>query len=384
MLKELEDLNTLLSIRLNLHEYDNIPPPFRDYVIKSGRVTFKVAGEFELDLTIADEDPETQFWFIDFRFLFSPSLEEIPYALRFHIENRVNSVLLAEGLPGCYRVLHEMVLTHKISEFRRQAVALARGKWIDGLKVEALNRSLSIQYWLDRYTKIGPKSWIILGVHSGRRKDGRQDPKRTSHLFLRWFREGKEVKDVEIPFDSIDISTESLLKTVIAKHIDHIMSATHQQLETRPLFSEGDASLSLTASPDEPSESSLKVQLTRQEHVLITIEPITGRFIFSPASMTNSKMEAHFNRTSKDPTKEASGYIETLRYETVDQEITSHALSVGWIRFTMPGISHEVIKARFPKGTARLLWFRKYSWKKDWYMVVSISMSGEQWWLAET
>lgn len=167
LLKELENLNTLLSIRLNLNEYDNIPISFKNYVINSGRVTFKVPGEFELDLTIADEAPESQFWFIDFRFLFSPAVQEIPYALRFHIESRVNSVLLAEGLSGCYRVLHEITLTHKISEFRRQAFDLSRSKWIDGLKVEALNRSLSIQYWLDRYTKGGPKSWIIIGVHSG-------------------------------------------------------------------------------------------------------------------------------------------------------------------------------------------------------------------------
>ena len=114
-------------MRLNLQEYDNIPPPFRDYTIKSGRVTFNVPGEFEIDLTIADEDPEKQFWFIDFRFLFSPSVLELPSHLRFYIESKVNAVLLADGLPGCYKLLHEIVLTHKISEFKRQHLSSREG-----------------------------------------------------------------------------------------------------------------------------------------------------------------------------------------------------------------------------------------------------------------
>jgi mediator of RNA polymerase II transcription subunit 14 len=383
-LKTLENLNTLLSIRLNLHEYNNIPLQFKNYVIKSGRVTFKVAGEFELDLTIADEAPESQFWFIDFRFLFSPSLLEIPFGLRSHIEARVNAVLLADGLPGCYKLLHEMVLTHKVSEFRRQAIELARGKWIDGLKVEALNRALSIQYWVDRYGKQGPKSWMLLGVHSGRRKDGRPDPKATSHLFLRWFRDGKEMKDAEIPIDSVNISVETLLKTVIAKHINHILTVTYNELESRPLFGDGEASLSLSTSPDEPAESVLKVQLTSQEHLSVNLEPITGRFIFSPATMIIARMEGEFNSKSKDPVRDAHGYIETIRYRIVEYEIVSHALSVGWQKSNAPApIPEDILKSLFPRGTAALTWFRRPSWKKDWFMVVSLSMSGERWWLIE-
>lgn len=224
-----EKLNTLLSIRLNLHEYDNIPLQFKDYTIKSGRVTFRVAGEFEIDVTIGDEDPETQFWFIDFRFLFSPALSDMPAHLRYHIEDRVNAALSKDGLSGCYKLLHEMVLTHKISEFRRQAVALASARWIEGLKVELLNRALSIQYWLDRFGPKGPKSWIILGVHSGRQKTGLPDPKATSRLFIRWFRDGKEVKDVDIEMDTVNISAESLLKTVIAQHVNHILTSIYDQ-----------------------------------------------------------------------------------------------------------------------------------------------------------
>ena len=347
-------------------------------------MTFRVPGEFEIDLTIADEDPATQFWFIDFRFLFSPTLQEIPHALRSHIENRVNAVLLEAGLPGCYKLLHEMVLTHKISEFQRQALELSRGKWIDGIKVEALNRALSIQYWVDRYSKQGPKSWILLGVHSGRQKDGRPIPKATSHLFIRWFRDGKEIKDAEILFDLVNISAESLLKTVIAKHVNFYLTTIYQQLESRPLFAEGEASLSLTKSTEEPAESLLKVQMTDREHLTVRVEPITGRFIFGPASMLIYSIENQFNHKSKDPARDAQGWIETIRHRIVDFDIASHAMSSGWRRVAMPSLPEDVMKSKFPKDTAQLAWFQRPSWKKDWFMVVSFSMGGERWWLIET
>ncbi len=114
----------MLSVRLTLDEYDKIPFQFRDYSISSGRVTFKVEGEFEVDLTIADEDFEKQFWFIDFRFLFQPAPAELSDRVRQFIEKKVNDALATDGLAGCYRFLHEFVLTHKISEFYRQALDL--------------------------------------------------------------------------------------------------------------------------------------------------------------------------------------------------------------------------------------------------------------------
>ncbi|KAF4634371.1 hypothetical protein G7Y89_g3739 [Cudoniella acicularis] len=384
ILKSLENLNTLLSIRLNLHEYDNIPWHFKDYIVKSGRVTFTVGGEFEVDLTIADEDPETQFWFIDFRFLFSPSLLDMPFHIRAHIESRVNETLLQDGLSGCYNYLHGMVLSHKISEFRRQAVQLARGKWVEGLKVEALNRALSIQYWLDRYGRNGPKSWIILGVHSGKRKTGRPHPKDTSRLFIRWFRDSKEVKDVEISFDAVEISAESLLKAVIAKHVEHILTAIYNTLKVKALFADHESLLSLTISSDNPAESELKVQLTSKRYLSVRIEPITGRFIFGPASRLNADFEFRLNSRSIDPAADGHNYIEGLRHLAVTEDIVSRAVSLGWTRVDNPGLKQEDLRAVVPKDTSQVVWLRRPGWRKNWYIAISLSMSGERWWLFET
>ncbi|KAF7887232.1 uncharacterized protein EAF02_003879 [Botrytis sinoallii] len=274
-----------------------------------------------------------------------------------------------------------MVLTHKISEFRRQAIELSRSTWVDGVKVEPLHRALCIQYWLDRYKKNGPRSWIILGVHSGRRKDGYHDPKTTSRLSIRWFRDSKEVKDVDIPFDTVNISAEQLLKTVIAMHVNHIFGSTHSKLAAEPIFANREASLSLHTSKTEPKESVLGVQLTERQHVSITIEPVTGIFIFSPASRIITSSQNKLNSLDRDPAMDAHFNIENLRCLAISEELTILGTSVGWRRAENPGISREDLKRKIPKDTKQITWFRRPGWQEDWLVAVTLGMSGESWWL---
>jgi mediator of RNA polymerase II transcription subunit 14 len=375
-------------MRLNLDDYDSIPLQFRDYTIKDGRVTFKVAGEFEVDLTVADENPESQFWFIDLRFLFNPSLSVLNPRLRNPIEYRVNEILKQDGLGGCYKYLHEMILTHKISEFKRQAFDLARGKWAETLKVEALNRALSIQYWVDRFPadrfSKGSKSWIILGVHSGRRKDGRPDPKATSRLSIRWFRDAKEVKDVDISFDVINISTESLIRTVIAKHVSHIMTGLCENMRAKPLYANRELALALSISPTQPTESELKIQLTSKQLLSIKIEPVTGRFVLSPASRIITALETLLNIQCPSPATEGHVFLDKLRYALIAEDYTSRGMTMGWIRNPNPGIKLDLLKERIHKDTVQVLWFRRHGWVKDWHLAVSLGMFGEHWQLFET
>jgi mediator of RNA polymerase II transcription subunit 14 len=382
-LKSLQDLNTLLSIRLNLHEYDKILSQFKNYTIRSGRVTFKVPGEFEVDLTIADEDPEKQFWFIDFRFLFTPTTLEIPENLRYGIGTRVNLVLQRDGLVGCYKFLHELVLTHKINEIRRQAIELSRGKWIETLQVEPLHRALSIQYWLDRYGKDGLRSWIILGVDSGKRKDGLLDPKATSRISLRWFRDSKEVKDHGITLDLTTLSAESLLQGVISKHIFYILGSMYKNLVTKPLFSNKQLSISFKVSETDPKDPELRVQLTRQENINITIEARTGYFAISPALRLATRTQINLNSLTKDPAPVAHEFIEKLRCVAVSAEIINRARSVGWEHVENSGLKPEDLKPIMPRDTLQLSWFRRAGWSQGWFIALSASMSGERWWLME-
>ncbi|CAG8953599.1 hypothetical protein HYFRA_00010058 [Hymenoscyphus fraxineus] len=383
ILKSFENLNTLLSIRMNLHEYDNLPVQFRDYTIQSGRVTFKVEGEFEVDLAIADENPEEQLWFIDFRFLFSPTVSEIPFAARSYIESRVNEALHKNGLKGCYNFLHNFVLTHQISEFKRQALALSSSKWVEGLKVEPLHRALCIQYWVGRYGPKGPKSWIILGVHSGKRKDRVPHPKDIPRLCLRWFRDQKEVKDVDFALDTVNISAESLLKTIIAKHVEHILVSTYDHMMAKPLFAKGEADLSLKISAKEPAESKLGVQLTSERTVSVRIEPVTGRFVLHPASRLVYPSEMKLN-DEKDPAENAHNRIDQLRYEAIMDHIDSRGWSVGWRRTGNPSVPKDDLQKVVPKSTSQVLWYMRNGWVKNWYLAVALGPYGESWFLIET
>lgn len=394
VLKSLERLNTLLSMRLNLDDYDNIPPKFKDFSISSGRATFKVEGEFELDLTIADEDPQSQFWFIDLRFLFRPSAPTLAPRVRFFVENKVNEILLRGGLSGCYKYLHEMILTYQISEFRRQAVDLARAKWLETLMVEFLNRALSVQYWRDRYNGSGPKSWIILGVHSGKRADGRPDARSSSCLFLRWFRDHKEMKDVEIALDTVNISTEALLKLVIAKHISHLLTLLFDKLSAQPLYANRELSLSLITSENNPAKPELKVQLTNEQKLCVTIDPVCGRFVFSPSTPLVAVAERKINAPTKDPQDTTGrrildpiecGYqvIEHLRYSMIDDDIMKRGVALGWTRVRDPGIKPRVLYESIPKNTPRYIWLRRPGWVEGWHLLVCESMSGVNWFLTK-
>ncbi|KAI9053812.1 hypothetical protein LZ554_002760 [Drepanopeziza brunnea f. sp. 'monogermtubi'] len=394
LLRQMEKLNTLLSMRLNLDDYDKIPPQFKNFTIQSGRATFKVPGEFELDLTVANEDPGSQYWFIDFRFLFRPSSSNMNLGIRNYIESRVNETLFTDGLSGCYKYLHELVLTYKIKEFRRQGDNLARSIWTDTLSVENLNRPISIQYWVGRYSgqpmngkslSARPsKSWIILGVHSGKVPGRRPSPENTSRLFIRWFRDFKEVKDPDIKLDDVDISTESLLKTVVGKHIDHILTSMFEKLLAKPLYASRELEISLHISVDDPADSEIKVQLTQEHRLSIKIEPISGRFVLGPVSKQYSQTEFDLNRRSQDPATDGHVYIERLRSMLLTEDLQVRAISVGWTRVNKPGLSQESMAEIVGKEALPTVWFRRPGWEKDWYLVVTQSMGGEKWHLIKT
>lgn len=388
-IKWINELNTLLSVRLNLEDHDKIPSQFRDYTIDSGRVTFKVEGEFEVDLTIADEDFDKQFWFIDFRFTFSPAPQELSEALRVFLEMKVNEALGSDGLQGCYELLHELTLTHKINELRRQAVQLSRGRWIENLKVERLNRALSIQYWTNRLptanSNSGTKSWIIVGVNSGRTKPN-SPPKSnpTSHLELRWFQDGKEVRDVDVAVDSQDISAESLIKKIVAKHVGNILSSIYDRLLTKPRFEKRQASISLNINREDPSESTLVVQLTHAQSLTVRINPTTGMFTMQPAAQSYVyKGEAMLNQRARNLVEDGVIQIESIRWQSAFGELVRLGEGQGWRMSRRPVGSEEVKRLHSSREPHNMLWLRREGWAATWYLVVCLSLAGDTWWLVE-
>ncbi|KAK0734100.1 mediator complex subunit MED14-domain-containing protein [Lasiosphaeria miniovina] len=385
----MDNINTLLSVRLSFDEHERLPLQFRDYTVGSGRVTFMVKDEFEVDLTIGDEDFEKQFWFIDFRFGFGPAPVEISERVRQFLEHKVNLVLGNEGLAGCYRYLHEFVLTQKIGEFRRQAVELSMGRWIDAIKVERLNRALAIQYWLNRPHSQGSKSWIIIGVYSGNGFNGLKDLKTASWLQLRWFRDNKEVKDFDIPWDLGAISVEALLTTVIARHVEFLLTAIYKKLAIKPRFARRQASMALQISKDEPLNSSLTLQLFDDENATIRIDPVTGSFTLFPQCYTILDGQHRLN-SSPSPADDGPVALEQLRWNYTLKDFNSRAKSLGWTTMRPP-IPSDDLKSIVYSGTATPtmrepyipVWLRKAGWSPQWFLMLSLSLGGDQWWLVE-
>lgn len=378
-MKWIEELNTLLSLRLNLDDYNKIPHQFKNYSIESGRVTFKVRGEFEVDLTIADEDFEKQFWFIDFRFAFSPSTAKVDSRLMNVLEGRVNELLGTDGLASCYSFLHEFVLTHKINELKRQANVLARTSWTGHLKVEPLNRALAIQYWTNRYGPSAPKSWVMIAVESGKRKGGVQDPKHPSRLVARWYRDNKEIKDVSLDFDADDLSAESLLKSAISRHIEHILSSVHDRLAAAPRFVKKETFMRLNISKDEPLDSSLQMQLGPRVKVTLVIEPVTGFAAVQPHTKYALSGESRLNHGGKDPAEDGVHCLENIRWGYVIEEFNRRGKSTGWTMAKNPVSSEEVKRVIKTREHYHPVFFQRQGLGQDWFVLMSLSLSGDEW-----
>ncbi|PSR99379.1 mediator complex subunit MED14-domain-containing protein [Coniella lustricola] len=387
------ELNTLLAFRLNLHDYNKRPYAFRNFSIADGRATFKVDGEFEVDLTIADDDPESQWWFINFRFNFSPTPPELNDKVWHFVESSVNDALARDGLKGCYDFLHGYVLTYKIRELQRQAVLLSKQHWIDNLKVEPLNRALCIQYWAQRYpgtgpnpdTNAGPKSWIIVGVNSGKTPQAGAIPTLhpTSYINIRWFRDGKEVTDDDVLFDTDSISAESLLKQIICKHIKHILTSLCNKLMSKPRYSSRQANISMKLHKTEPSQSYLKVQLTHSETLAIQLNTVTGNFYFEPAKAVTSKREAQLNARARDAVEDGFNQIESIRWQCLMWELARLGRPMGWTMCKRPVQPDEAKKLHSSREPYQSLWLKRENWGPAWYIVVCLSLAGDAWWLVE-
>jgi mediator of RNA polymerase II transcription subunit 14 len=379
--KWINELNTLLSLRLNLHDYDKIPHQFRDYQIGSGRVTFKVQGEFEVDLTIADDDSSKQFWFIDFRFGFSPSASTIPISLRTYLEACVNEALEKDGLLGCFKYLHEFVLTTKIHEAKRQALQLSRGLWTGTLQIEPLNRALAIQYWTTRTSPTGLKSWVMIAVDS-RKTESLKDPKVSSSVVAKWYRDNKEVEDVETTMGVENVSVETLLRNVVGHHVEYTLTNIRDKLLTFPRFKNREAGMVLHIDKADAASSSLTMQVGYTERVSLMIEPTTGVFAIKPQSKFTVQYEHQLNN-GKSPTEDGAACLENIRCSMTEDTIQRQASVAGWQTLKSPLSNEELRSLTRLRDWSRAVWLQRNGWGSTWFIVVLLGSGGDEWWLVE-
>ena len=380
-LEVLRRINTLLSIRLNLHE--SIPPVFRDFSIASGRVTFRVPDEFEVDLSIADGDPASQFFFIDFRFAFSPGGASLPSG-RFQadLQGRCNDILGRQGLQGLFDLLHNFVLTHKLSILRSQAYDMIRGYWSEHIVIEPIRRSLIIQYWSNR---LGAKNWLEIGIRKGAEKrfTYAEISRAIPQLGIRCFRAGKEIADLTIDLRLGDLSMEAILKQVIAHHTSIILEGISKKLQAAPLYSSGSLKIRNRPSSFEPTAASLLVQVTTSKVIKLLQEPVTGRFAVQPNTQINQKLEFELNRVAS-PVSDCPNQVLYLRSLALQDEIAEIATAeYKWKHVRSLNPSKEIMRQTFPKGTQQTTFLRPPSWNDVWALAFTTNTEGDSWWIVQ-
>lgn len=364
-------------MRLALH--DSVPPPLRNYRVHDGRVTFTTSGEFELDLSVAEESKTSQFFFVDIRFLFSPS-SPIPKGRIFNeLDGKINDLLRDDGLAGCFQFLHGLVLTNKINILFKQAVDLSRGLWADALRIELLHRTLVVQYWPQRS---GPKSWLEIGVKSGHRGGSSSDPKPgISHLGFRWMRDGQQVSSDAIRFNPGDLSMELILRSVIALHTSHLLSAAFTTLKKHVLFSNHTLSLQAQLSPTEPGDCRLDVQLTASRSLRVSIEPMSGSITMCRTPHVLERLDGD-RGLYKSSIEEILSRVARLRCTTAVDEIDSGTKALG-----LEPVNQRVLgldpRKLFPPGVMRTAFFTHRLWNRHWVAAATSSMDGDRWWLVQ-
>lgn len=371
LLKTLRNMNVILATRLNLHE--DLPPHFTDFSIADGRATFTVKDEFEVDLSVADEDPGTPFYFIDIRLSFHPSSEVINDRLRGFMERKVNDDLANRGLKGCYDFLHGFALTHKLNVLRSQASELIRGKWFDCIRIESFRRRLIVQYWAGMP---GPKNWIEIGISSGNQTGYHSKPP-TPKLALRWFRKGIEVKDDTLEFDWRVLDLEKSVYLVIAKHTTWALKDVKSRItDLAPQGSPFKASVSKVESESQSDALFLSLPSLRQP-LQVHIEPITGQFALQPPSQATWRAEQRLN---SDAAADAVKLLAALPPSAVQERVGKEAALIGWSTIEHSTPLNDLHKA-FRENVRHLSVFKPTSaWGESWALAVTLGLAGNKWW----
>lgn len=368
ILSTLRRLNNLLAFRLALDE--DIPVFFRDYHVHDGRVTFRVATEFEVDVSVLGATSEAKYQMVDLKFLFTPR-PNISEPLRMQLEGLINAELNSNGLSGCYSFLHELSLTSKLTEYYKQAIDMSRRQFAGQLRVELLHRNLIVRYWTERPIA---KSWIEIGIYS--QKAPSNLPNTTSSIGVRWFREGKRVEDFEIQLDPQNVSLSSILSQITAQHASHILGLIYDKLCPSALFSSGALTLDESTSCSRPEECSLEIQTTRDTKTVISIDPVTGSMVVSPASEKANRLQLEFNR-SKNLVDEFVPKFLNFRCAVAEALILSAVKDTLWTTLAAYKPTMADLRALFGPSASRANFFRHPMWSQSYLLAIIYRPSGD-------
>lgn len=286
--------------------------------------------------------------------------------------------MASSGLSGVYDWLHGFVLTHKLTTLRTQAHELGSTSWANSLHFQQFHRSLIVQYWTNT---AGAKSWIEIGVSSGKSKDGRPSWRGPSppKLSLRWTRKGVPVEDIHVEIDWTDLSLEKILKAIIALHINFILESIRNQLAALSQKRSG-LSMDVVISKAEPTDCCLSLRPGRMAKATeVRIDPISGSLSLRPATSHS----LHLEKDVKDIATEAASRIEVLICSDLRLRVDKEAQNVGWTRLRHINIRPDVTSAKVRERVVAQNFYRCQNWKSNWVLGLTVNLDGESWWLVE-
>ena len=375
ILASLKHLGRNLTFRLAVYEL--IPVQLSHYSVHDGRATFSVADEFEVDVSLLDDAPASQFQLVDFRFDFTPR-PSIPDPVRTEIEFIANQNIAKDSLLGCYHFFHALTLSNKIAEYHRQALKAQRTSWAGHLRVELLRRTLVVRYWSENSIR---KSWLEIGVHSGRTSTTLGDAQ-TSRIAFRWYREGLEVEDFELELDPGHISLDVILRQIVAQHITFMFNTMFDRLVATATYQSGDLEIETCSSSTEPEACLLDVQITKELSLMITADAVNGSLIVSPASATSNQLQHDLNR-SKNVVDEFTGHILSYRSAIADGEMLEKTRKSSWQHLDAFKPPIADVKAVFKRQIFRLNFFRHPTWSSSFMLASTHGNDGDTLWVLQ-
>lgn len=376
ILRLLKSLNQALSVRLALS--DSLPPQLGRFHVHDGRATFTVPHEFELDVSVLDESLDSPFRMVDFRFCFSPA-PRIPDTLLAEIERYTNANIDKDGLQGAYLFLHELTLSYKLAELHKQALELSRAQWSGNISVELIRRNFAVQYWCER--QVG-KSWIEVGIASGRERKKTTGLDSLPFLEIKWMRQGKRVDSVQLFMNESLLCFEDVLRQVMALHSTQILDAIYDKLVSTPLFAEGELTLEQSVSDEDPEACSLMMQLSKSSHVQVKIDPVTGLFVISPVSERSERLQYEINRI-QGVADEIVSKLLNFRCSIVEAAVLASVSGTRWESLRAFKLSQAETKALFAGPVVRMNLFRQFQWGRGFSLAITHGQNSDQWWLLQ-
>ncbi|ODV91503.1 hypothetical protein CANCADRAFT_71762 [Tortispora caseinolytica NRRL Y-17796] len=361
ILDVLHELNMLIAFRLSLAT--DIPPKMRKYRIKNGRATFTVANEFEVDLGVVSDVENAPMFLIDFRFLFSPS-RPLTDSSRMMIEHKSNEILSGPTeypLTDLYNFLHSCIVDEQLQIYFQQGRVLEQGLWKHTLSMSfnTEEKILTFYYW---------KSNI---AHS--RYSITLSPASDEILEVVWKVDGTQ-KDHSIQLQKDVISTENLLKSIVALHSKQILADAYDILASSPQF--------LHSNDLKFNGTEIVAHITAHQVLKIIIQTVTGNVLFTPPLPGVHNIEQTINETNIHQPEAIAQGVTALTHQLLSESIMQTAKVTGWEIHRLNTSRIEDVRKALNTKSRTIFSLHQGTWLSAWTVLCVLNEHSVDWYVA--